>query len=103
MIEGGVGEDGKMNRGSGGSWDRAWQPPANKDQRLVSETLQVERKTFVFALMENDRGQFLRITEGASGRRNHIIIPATGLADFRRVIAAMAEESGDAADGLRQA
>lgn len=59
------------------------------DEKLQSFTLQVERKSFVFTLMENERGQFLRITEGIIGRRNHIIIPSTGLAEFSQLVAAM--------------
>ncbi|HEX7471266.1 MAG TPA: DNA-binding protein [Verrucomicrobiae bacterium] len=47
--------------------------------------MQVERKTFVFALKENPRGRFLRITEDVGGRRDTIIIPSTGLEDFKKV------------------
>ena len=46
----------------------------------------MEKKlTFVFALKENPRGRFLRITEDVSGRRDTIIIPAPGLEDFTLV------------------
>jgi len=56
------------------------------DSVLKSETIAVERKTFVFDLRENPRGRFLRITEDANGRRDSIVIPAPGLAELRRVI-----------------
>jgi hypothetical protein len=56
------------------------------DAVLKSETIAVERKTFIFDLRENPRGRFLRITEDANGRRDSIVIPATGLEEFRRVI-----------------
>ncbi len=56
------------------------------DSVLKSETITVERKTFIFDLRENPRGRFLRITEDANGRRDSIVIPAPGLEDFRRVI-----------------
>jgi len=46
----------------------------------------VERKTFILMLKENPRGRFLRITEDVGGRRDHIIVPSSGLADFRRVL-----------------
>ncbi|HEX7653369.1 MAG TPA: RNA-binding protein [Verrucomicrobiae bacterium] len=60
-------------------------PPVQEDT-LKSSDLQVERKNFVFALKENPRGRFLRITEDVGGRRDTIIIPSTGLAEFKRVI-----------------
>ena len=48
--------------------------------------MQIERKTFVFALKENSRGRFLRITEDVGGRRDTIIIPAPGLEDFKKLL-----------------
>ena len=56
------------------------------DVVLKSENIAVERKNFIFDLRENPRGRFLRITEDANGRRDAIVIPATGLEDFRRVL-----------------
>jgi hypothetical protein len=50
---------------------------------LLSEKIQVERKQFFFDLKENPRGRFLKITEDVGGRRDTIIIPATGLDQFR--------------------
>lgn len=69
----------------------------NRD--LLSERLQVERKLFFFDMKENARGRFLRITEDVSGRRDAIVIPASGLREFseilNRIVAepAVAEES----------
>ena len=53
------------------------------DTQLYESHLQVERKQITFDLKENLQGTFLRITEEVSGRRNTIIIPATGLELFR--------------------
>lgn len=50
---------------------------------LLSEKIQIERKQFFFDLKENPRGRFLRITEDVGGRRDTIIIPATGLEQIR--------------------
>lgn len=61
-------------------------PAAAAEDSLKTERIQIERKTFVLALKENPRGRFLRITEDVGGRRDSIIIPATGLEDLRRVI-----------------
>lgn len=56
------------------------------DTELLSQQLQVERKLFSFDLKENPRGRFLRITEDVGGRRDTIIIPATGLNDVRMLL-----------------
>jgi hypothetical protein len=60
-------------------------PPVNEDT-LKSAEVQIERKFFVFTLKENPRGRFLRITEDVGGRRDTIIIPSTGLADFKKIV-----------------
>ena len=69
-------------------------PPVNEDT-LKSERVQIERKTFVFTLKENPRGRFLRITEDVGGRRDTIIIPATGLEDFVKLIGEMVKASNE--------
>jgi len=65
-------------------------PNINEDT-LRTEKIQVERKTFIFTLKENPRGRFLRITEDVGGRRDTIILPATGLDDFTQVLLQMCE------------
>jgi hypothetical protein len=61
-----------------GGWD--------VDTELLSEHIQIERKTFSFELKENPRGRFLRVTEDVGGRRDTIIIPATGLDQVRQLV-----------------
>ena len=56
------------------------------DTELLSERIRVERKVFSFDLRENPRGRFLRITEDVGGRRDAIVLPATGLEEFREII-----------------
>ena len=63
--------------------------------RLKSETIQIERKTFVFTLKENPRGRFLRITEDVGGRRDTVIIPSTGLDDFKKLVDEMVKASNE--------
>ena len=70
-------------------------PPVN-EETLKTDKIQIERKTFVFALKENPRGRFLRITEDVSGRRDTIIIPAPGLEDFRKILDSMVKASEEA-------
>ena len=76
---------------------RAYGPPKQpvNEDTLKSDKVQIERKTFVFALKENARGRFLRITEDVGGRRDTIIIPAPGLEDFKRILDDMVKASGD--------
>jgi len=71
------------------------QKPPVSEETLKTEKIQIERKTFVFALKENPRGRFLRITEDVNGRRDTIIIPAPGLEDFRNVLEQMLRASED--------
>ena len=56
------------------------------DKELLNEQAQIERKLFTFDLKENPRGRFLKVTEDVGGRRDAIIIPATGLTQVRDVI-----------------
>ncbi|MDR3378449.1 MAG: DNA-binding protein [Verrucomicrobiae bacterium] len=56
------------------------------EDTLKSGEVQIERKNFVFSLKENPRGRFLRITEDVGGRRDTIIIPSTGLAEFKKLV-----------------
>src|SRR4051812_46642881 len=63
------------------------------EETIKTDKIQIERKSFVFTLKENPRGRFLRITEDVNGRRDTIIIPATGLDDFKRLFEEMLRTS----------
>jgi hypothetical protein len=65
------------------------------EETIKSDKIQIERKTFVFTLKENPRGRFLRITEDVNGRRDTIIIPATGLEEFKKLFDGMLQASAD--------
>ena len=56
------------------------------DEELINGQVQIERKLFSFSLRENPRGRFLKITENIGKRREAIIIPATGLNQFKDLI-----------------
>ena len=75
--------------GFGGGQNR---PPVI-EETLKSDKIQIERKTFLISLKENPRGRFLRITEDVGGRRDTIILPATGLSEFKRVVDEMVRAS----------
>jgi len=67
----------------------------SRDNVLASRELQVERKFFRLEVRENDRGRFLRITEENQGRRNTVILPDTGFADFARAINEVLADQGN--------
>jgi len=69
-------------------------PPA-VEETLKTDKVQIERKTFVFTLKENPRGRFLRITEDVNGRRDTIIIPTTGLEEFKKLLEEMVKASNE--------
>ena len=71
-------------------------PPIQEDT-LHAGRLDVERKTFVLALKENPRGRFLRITEKKGMQHATVIVPATGLKDFLKVLADIIEADAAAA------
>ena len=65
------------------------------EDTLKTDKIQIERKTFIFTLKENPRGRFLRITEDVNGRRDNIIVPSTGLEEFRKLLDDMVKASTD--------
>lgn len=65
------------------------------EDTLKQSLVQIERKTFVFTLKENPRGRLLRITEDVGGRRNAIIIPSTGLQEFKKLLEEMIKASDE--------
>ena len=63
------------------------------DLPVPSQSLRVERKQFTFELKETPRGQFLRITEEVGGRRDAIIVPLSGVKQFRDTLDEMIHAS----------
>lgn len=74
---------------------------SGNEETLRTERIQVERKTFIFTLKENPRGRFLRITEDVGGRRDTIILPASGLVDFKQVLDEMIGSCSDLSEGSK--
>lgn len=63
--------------------DMQYGTTGSTDMPVPSQSLRVERKQFTFEMKENPRGQFLRITEEVGGRRDAIIVPLSGIEQFR--------------------
>ena len=85
-----------QNQGQGYGAPKYAQPrPQVVEDTLKSGEIQIERKNFVFSLKENPRGRFLRITEDVGGRRDTIIIPSTGLAEFKKLLDEMVKASDE--------
>jgi hypothetical protein len=72
-------------------WQKPPQNPRAIENVLHSSEVQVERKFFSFQIRENSRGRILRITEEGNGKRNSIIIPASGLKAFQTLVEEMAK------------
>ena len=68
------------------------------DQCLPGQSIRVERKSFTFDLRENPRGKFLRITEEVNGRYDAIVVPLTGLQQFRDALDEVIKASQHPAD-----
>jgi len=85
---------GQPSQGYGASKYAQPRTPIAEDT-LKSSEIQIERKTFVFTLKENPRGRFLRITEDVGGRRDTIIIPSTGLNEFKKVLDEMVKTADE--------
>lgn len=63
---------------------------------LKSAVIEIERKTIVLKLKENFRGRFLRICEESNGiKTNSVIIPSTGLTEFRKLVEEMEKASSE--------
>ena len=69
--------------------------PTVMEETIKTDRIQIERKSFIFTLKENPRGRVLRLTEDVNGRRDSIIVPATGLEEFRKQVEAMALASAE--------
>ena len=52
------------------------------DKPIHTEKIIADRKIFFLDLKENDRGQFVKITEDVRGRRDTIMVPIEFLDDF---------------------
>lgn len=66
------------------------------DEEVYNTQIRVERKFFYFTLRQNPRGRFMKITEDVNGRRDSIIIPSTGLTQFRDALNELIEADSKA-------
>jgi len=55
---------------------------SSEDRPIHTEKILADRKIFFLDLKENDRGQFVKITEDMRGRRDTIMVPVEFLDDF---------------------
>lgn len=70
------------------------------DYPLHTEKIVSDRKIFFLDLKENDRGQFVKITEDVRGRRDTIMVPGEVLDEFVEALQniAQAYHEGDPED-----
>ena len=74
-------------------WHELPPRPHVHEDTLKTGGFQIERKTFIFLLKENPRGRFLRIIEQGGTNSNSIVIPSTGLHEFKNLLAEMLKVS----------
>jgi hypothetical protein len=55
---------------------------SSDDRPIHTEKILADRKIFFLDLKENERGQFVKITEDVRGRRDTIMVPVEFLDDF---------------------
>jgi hypothetical protein len=59
---------------------------ASQETTLLHEEVKAEQKIFRVSLKENHRGRFVRITEETRNNHSTIIIPLSGLEDFKAAL-----------------
>jgi len=64
---------------------------APQEPPIHTEKVMADRKIFFMDLKENERGQFVKITEDVRGRRDTIMIPIEFLDDFLNALERIAE------------
>ena len=62
---------------------------------IHTEKVIADRKIFFMDLKENDRGQFVKITEDVRGRRDTIMVPAEILDEFITALQQVKEAAED--------
>ena len=55
---------------------------SSEDRPIHTEKILADRKIFFLDLKENDRGQFVKITEDVRGRRDTIMLPVEAADEF---------------------
>lgn len=68
-------------------------PPVQEERIGQEYQIEVERKTFKAQVRRNSRGCFLRLTEIAHGRADHMIIPLSGTEPFMDMISKCIEDA----------
>lgn len=53
------------------------------DDELFTKKMMVETKTFIFDLKENPKGKYVKISELSHGKKDTIVIPVTGIKEFK--------------------
>ncbi|NWK54929.1 RNA-binding protein [Verrucomicrobiaceae bacterium N1E253] len=65
------------------------------NDRLHTEKIIADRKTFYLDLLENARGKVIKITEDVSGNRDTIMVPAEILNDFIEALTDIQETASE--------
>ena len=70
-----------------------YQNYSGQNPPLYTEKIVSDRKIFFLDLKENNRGQFVKITEDVRGRRDTIILPLEAMDEFIEALGRVREEA----------
>lgn len=71
------------------------QQPRMQSDTLKSAEVQIDHKVFIVSLKENIRGRCLVITEIHRDRKNMVLIPQSGLAEFSNLLGEMVKTESE--------
>jgi hypothetical protein len=76
-----------------------YQSNSGQNPPIYTEKIVSDRKIFFLDLKENNRGQFVKITEDVRGRRDTIILPMEALDEFIEALGRVREEAQQSEGG----
>ena len=76
-----------------------YQNYSGQNPPIYTEKIVSDRKIFFLDLKENNRGQFVKITEDVRGRRDTIILPMEAMDEFIEALGRVREEAQQSEGG----
>ena len=61
------------------------------DEELFTKQLMVENKIFYVDLRTNHNGMYLKISEKSGGKKHNVLLPSSGIKEFKTVIDEISE------------
>lgn len=90
-----IGAKRNLNEGERAMFGNDGDNQQSDNQPIHTEKVVADRKIFFLDLKENDRGQFVKITEDVRGRRDTIMVPGEILDEFIDALIAVREAADE--------